>query len=112
MEATCVVDNATSLRDGARLRSLQRKGAGFWLSAIPTSGKLALKPSKFRFAAYLRLGLPLHLCDNIQACDCGRATRNSRGYYQITCKTGGCPVWSHDSIMTVRSKCLNDLKIQ
>ena len=58
MEATCLIQNALSLRDGARLRSLQGKSAGSWSSAIPTSRKLALKPSKFRLAAYLRLGLP------------------------------------------------------
>ena len=71
MEATCLIENATSLRDGARLRSLQCKGAGSWLSAIPTSGKLTLKPSKVWLAAYLRFGLPLPFCDNIQTCDCG-----------------------------------------
>ncbi len=88
MEATCLIENATSLRDGARLCSLQGKGAGSWLFAIPTSGKLALKLSEFWLAAYLRLGLPLSLCDNIQTCDCGRATGDSSGNHQITCKTG------------------------
>ena len=111
MEATCLIENATSLQDGARLRSLQGKGAGSWLSAIPTSGKFALKPSEFWLAAYLRLGLPSPFCDNIQTCDCGRATGDSSGYYQITCKTGGGPVWSHDSIMSVWSESLNDLKM-
>ena len=103
MEATCLIENATSLRDGTRLRSLQGKGAGSWLSAIPTSEKLALKPSKFPLAAYLRLGLPLPFCENIQTRDCGRATGDSSGYHQITCKTGGGPEWSHDSIMSVWS---------
>ena len=86
IEAICLIENATSLRDDARLRSLQGKSAGSWLSAIPTSGKLALKPSEFRLAAYLRLGLLLPLCDNIQTCDCGQATGDSSGHHQITCK--------------------------
>ena len=66
IEATCLTENATSLRDGARLCSLQGKGAGSWLSTIPTSGKFTLGPSEFRLAAYLRLGLPLPLCDKFR----------------------------------------------
>ena len=112
MEATCLIENANSFRDAARFHSRQSKGTGSWLSAIPTSGNLALKPSEFRLMAYLRLELPLSLCDNIQKCDCGRATGDSSGYHQITCKTRGGPVWSHDSIMSVCSECPNDLKIQ
>ena len=112
MEATCLIENATSFRDAARFRSQQSKGAGSWLSAIPTSGKLALKPSELRLMAYLRLGLSLPLCDNIQKCDCGRATGDSSGYHQITCKTRDGPVWSHDSIMSVWSECPNDIKNQ
>ena len=110
-EAIHLIENATSLRDGARFRSLQGKGAGSWLSAIPTSGKLALKPCEFRLTAYLRLGLSLPLCDNIQACDCGKVASDSSGYHQMVCKTGGGPVWTHDSITSVWSECLNDLKI-
>ena len=81
------------------------------MSAIPTSGKLALKPCKFLLVAYLRLGLPLPLCDNIQTCGCGRVASDSSGYCQMVCKTGGGPVWSHDLIMSVCSECLNDIKI-
>ena len=108
-EATYLIENAASLRDGARFSSLQGKGAGSWLSAIPTSGKFALKPCEFRLGAYLRLGLPLPLCDNIQSCECGRVTSDSSGYHQMVCKTGG-PVWSHKSITSVWPECLNDLK--
>ena len=61
--------------------------------------------------AYMRLGLPLPLCDNIQSCECGRVTSDSSGYHQMVCKTGGGSVWSHDSITSVWSECLNDLKI-
>ena len=106
-----MIENAASFRDGASFRSLHGKGAGSWLSAIPTSGKFALKPCEFLLAAYLKLGLPLPLCDNIQSCECGRVTSDSSGYHQMVCKTGGGPVWSHDSITSVWSECLNDLKI-
>ena len=75
-------------------------------------GSSYLSPPNFWLAAYLRLGLPLPLCDNIQTCDCGRASDDSSGYRQITCKTGSGPVWSHDLIMSVWSECLNNLKIQ
>ena len=38
----------TRERDVARMRSLQGRGAGAWLEAIPVSDKYAMEPSEFR----------------------------------------------------------------
>ena len=53
-----------------RLLSVQDKGAGSWLEAIPTEESLALKPSEFRLAASLRLGVPLPYNEWNILCDC------------------------------------------
>ena len=109
--ATKFLENTTTLRDAARVRSLQGKGAGSWISAIPTSGKFALSTCEYRLAAFWRLGLPLPSNDEIQACDCGKPMHDFGSYHQITCKTGGGPVWTHNSIMSVWSECLASLQI-
>ena len=36
---------------------------------------------------------------------------DSSSYHQITCKTGGGPVWTHNSITSVWSECLASLQI-
>ena len=109
--ATKFLENTTTLRDAARVCSLQGKGAGSWISAIPTSGKFALSTCEDHLAAFWRLSLPLPSNDEIQACDCGKPIHDSSGYHQITCKTGGEPVWTHNSIMSVWSECLASLQI-
>ena len=56
---SAMIEKAPSQRDAARLRSIQGKGAGAWLNAMPTSNKLALVSRDFRLAACLRLGLAM-----------------------------------------------------
>ena len=51
---------------------LQGKGAGAWLSAIPSSKKFALSSSKFTLAASTRLGLPIPFPEWVNKCNCGR----------------------------------------
>ncbi len=97
-------------REAARLRSLQGKGAGAWINTIPTSQKLALESRDFRLAACMRLGLSMPFKGYIQRCDCGVSLDGS-GYHFLTCKWGGGPVWSHESIATVWADCLRDLHI-
>ena len=95
--------------------SSQGKGAGPWLSAIPSSEKLALSPSKFTLATSMRLGLPVHYPEWINKCDCGRPLEihgeDADGFHLITCKTGGGPVRTHDSMMSVWSECLSSLHL-
>ena len=45
--------------EAARFRSVQGKGAGSWIKAIPASNKFALGPNEFHLAVCLRLGLSL-----------------------------------------------------
>ena len=91
-EATKWLENATTLRDEARFRSVQGKDAGSWLSAIPASREFVLSSCKLCLAALLRLGLPLPYSDNIQICNCGKSMTDTSSYRQITYKTGGEPV--------------------
>ena len=106
----CLMEDTPTTRDAARLRSLQGKGAGAWLEAVPSSQKLALKPSEFRLASFLRLGHFMPFSSLINNCNCGRPVDDS-GYHLLTCKTGGGPVWTHNSIVSVWSDCLKSLKI-
>ena len=94
-----MVENTASPTDAARLRSLGGKGAGSWLNTIPESAKFALSPYEFRLACLLRLGLSLPAVRWIEQCDCGTAL-DEMGYHLLTCKKGGGPVWSHDSIVS------------
>ncbi|XP_062500057.1 uncharacterized protein LOC134177291 [Corticium candelabrum] len=99
-----------SERHVARIRSLHGKGAGAWLEVIPTSDKNALKPNEFRVASCMRLGAGLPFSRLLKTCDCGTEV-DREGYHLLTCKYGGGPVWTHNSIVSAWSDCLSDLLI-
>ena len=63
---------ASSSQDAARLLSLQGKGAGAWLSDVPSSKKFVLSPNNFISAASMRLGIPVSFPEWVNKCDCGR----------------------------------------
>ena len=97
-----MIDNSL-IKDAARSRFLQGKGSGAWLDAIPTSRKLAISPGLFHLAALMKLGLRLPLPQSVIECDCGK-TLDTYGYHLITCKTGGGPVWLHNSMVSAWSE--------
>ena len=105
-----LIAQAPSDKDAARLRSLQGRGAGDWLDAIPTSDRHALKTNDFSIASYLRLGLALPFTKWVKVCDCGQQL-DQQGYHLLTCKYGGGPVWTHNTILKGWSECLSDLHI-
>ena len=109
-KTSAMIEKAPSQRDAARLRSIQGKGAGAWLNAMPTSNKLALVSRDFRLAACLRLGLAMPFDGCIRQCDCG-SFLDSCGYHLLTCKWGGGPVWTHECIANVWSDCLRSLQM-
>ena len=92
-----LVDAAPTARDEARFRSLQGKSAGAWLHALPTSYSIARNPCEFCLACRLRLGLPITISKWVESCNCN-ALLDDSGYHLLTCKTGGGPIWSHESI--------------
>ena len=104
------INFASFSREASRLRSIQGRGAGAWLDAIPSSKKLALKPREFQLATFSRLGFLVDSSKWIQKCDC-RKQLNSEGYHLLTCKTEGGPVWTHNTIVNVWSECLSQLHI-
>ena len=108
--SSSLLSNPQSLEDGARMRSLQGKGAGAWLESIPVSTKFALKAGDFCLATRMRLGCDMPLCTASSICDCGKAI-DKVGYHLLTCKTGGGPVWSHETIAGVWCDCLKHLQI-
>ena len=112
MAAACsyMIEHTCSPRDAARFRSLGGKGAGAWLTAIPKSTNFAFQPYEYRLACLLRLGLQLPAVSWINKCECG-AVLDDKGYHLLTCKKGGGPVWSHDSIVSEWSDCLRQLQI-
>ena len=108
--AQYLLDNAPTARDAARLRSTTAKSAGAWLNVIPTSEVFALNSCKFCLASFLRFGLPIAFSSWTTTCNCGALIDDS-GYHLLTCKTGGGPVWSHESISSVWSDCFRGLHI-
>ena len=108
--AQYLLENAPTARDAARLRSTTGKGAGALLNAIPTSEVFALNFCKFRLASFLPLGLPIAFSSWTTTCNYG-ALLDVSGYHLLTCKTGGGPVWSHESISSVWSDCFRWLHI-
>ena len=105
-----ILSNSLSQRSAARFRSLQELGAGAWLDSIPSSAKLALKPSDFRLATRMRLGLEMPLGSVVPVCECGKDI-DKDGYHLLTCKTGGGPIWTHETLSSVWSDCLQHLKM-
>ena len=69
--------------------------------------KLALTTRDFRLVACLRMGLPTGY---VSRCDCGTILDGS-GYHLLTCKWGGGPVWTHESIASIWSDCLRQLQM-
>ena len=104
------IDNAATTRDASRLRSIQGKGAGAWLSSIPSSQRFALNSCNYRLASLLRLGMSLSLSDWLPKCHCGTLQDDS-GYHLLTCKSEGGSIWTHEAIASVWSDCLRDLHI-
>ena len=70
----------------------------------------ALNSCDFRLVFFLRLGLPIAFSSWTTTCNCGALIDDS-GYHLLTCKTGGGPVWSHESISAVWSDCFRGLHI-
>ena len=68
----------------------------------------ALSPCDFRLASLMRLGCQMRLASG--QCDCGKEL-DSDGYHLITCKTGGCPVISHNNMVSAWSDCLSQLQL-
>ena len=104
------INLAPNPKEAARLRSIQGRGAGAWIDAIPNSQKFALKPREFQLATFVRLGLPVDSSKWISKCDCGKPL-DLEGYHLLTCKCGGGPMWTHNSIVNVWSECLSHLHV-
>ena len=95
-----ILSNPLYQRSTARFRSLQGLGAGTWLDSIPSSAKLALKPNDFRLAIRMRLDLEMLLGSVVPICECGKDI-DKDGYHLLTCKTGGGPIWTHETLTSV-----------
>ena len=87
-----------------------KERAQAWLHALPTSYGFTLNPCEFRLACCLRLDLPITISKWVESCNCNASLDNS-GYHLLTCKTGGGPIWSHESIAGVWLECLRNLRI-
>ncbi len=55
-------------------------------------------------------GLALPFTKWVKVCDCGQQL-DQQGYHLLTCKYGGGPVWTHNTILKGWSECLSDLHI-
>ena len=67
---------------------------------LALSTKFALKPGEFRLATRLRLGCEMPLGSVISTCECGKDV-DGDGYHFLTCKTGGGPIWTHETLSSV-----------
>ena len=63
----------------------------------------------------MRLGIPVSFPEWVDKCDCGRNLdikgSDTDGFHLLTCKNGGGPVWTHDSMMSVWSECLSSVHL-
>ena len=65
-----------------------------------------------RLAAFVRLGLSMPLPHSIKTCECGKPLDSiPTGYHLLTCKTGGGPVLTHNTIVSTWSDCLNQIHL-
>ena len=97
-------------RDAARFRSLTGKGAGDWISAVPSSACFAIDSCVYRLACKLRLGLPVCSSEWLRSCKRG-AVLDDTGYHLLSCKFGRGPIWCHESIAEVWADCLRELHL-
>ena len=99
-------------KDTARLLSLQGKGAGAWIDCIPSSQRFALSPGLYRLATF-GAGITSALTRFSYKVRVWKAPRprGRPGYHLITCKSGGGPVWTHNSIVSTWSECLSQVHL-
>ena len=62
-----------SMRDAARFCSLTGKGAGAWISAVPSSVCFVIDSCVYRLVCKLRLGFPVYSSEWLRSCECGAA---------------------------------------
>ena len=100
-----IIDHACSKPSAARLHSLQGRGAGAWINAISSCGKLSMKPSE-----YIRLGMSMPFHFLIATCECGPSL-DSKGFHFLTCKLGGSPVRMYNAVVAGWFDCFRDLDL-
>ena len=76
----------------------------------PYFGKFAMNKNEFQIAAFLRIGQAIAFNYCVTHCDCGREM-DADGYYLLTCKLGGGPVWEHNNLVAEWCQCLRDLQL-
>ena len=93
----------------ARLRALREEGASEWLTALPTEPRLRLSNAYWRWAARLRLGMPIP----IAADTCSGCTRRmpevGDSWHSLSCVSGsgGHMTARHDAVVNVLSRFSN-----
>ena len=82
IEFKCYVELSSSLdvAGKARLVACSVANAGSWILAMPRSAYLTLSCNNYRYAARLRLGVPL-IADCIVMCECGKGRASSSDHY-------------------------------
>jgi hypothetical protein len=84
--------DAVTVRDKARIRSLSASHARDWLIVVPLPALgLHWRPREFKFAVAYRLGIPLYLEDGV--CPACQRPSNKYGDHSVACAyTGECVV--------------------
>ena len=72
--------------------------------------KVCIKAWRVSSSNTLRLGCEMPLRSVISICDCGKDV-DGDGYHFLTCKTGGGPIWTHETLLSVWSNCLQQLNM-
>ena len=105
-----VLKASVLMRDAAHFCSLTGKGAGAWISAVPSSACFAIDSCVYRLVCMLRLGLPVCSSKWLSLCECGAALDDT-AYHLSSCKFVGGPIWCHISIAGVWTDCLRELHL-
>ena len=94
-----LIQGATDVRDLARLKCLEREGAGDWLCAYPSKALgLHLRKSEFVAACKYRLGLPVF--EQVAQCPMSRyrLVSDILGDHAISCGIGGERIARHNHV--------------
>ena len=97
--ASRLKEAAAGTRDRARLNCVSRRGAGDWLSALPSKAfGLHLRKSEFILAVRYRLGLPVFLQEGECPMPRCRSYGDKFGDHAISCAIGGERIAKHNHV--------------
>jgi len=102
-----LVSSSSSPRERQRLNRLNQPHAGSWVTALPSSidgPEAIIRPTAFRIACRLRLGVPVFSVDGAPCPSCMHTTLDRYGDHAICCTKTGDLIVRHNRIRDLVDK--------